>query len=312
MNVECAPIPNNRETLDLLLAVNHPEGVSPDVPKKDRSMTIPVPMSVVMPNFNGERDLPEAIESILGQSFRAYEFVIVDDFSSDDSWNIIRAFAGKDSRIIPLRNGDNKGISETLNNGLIRSRGKYIVRMDSDDVALPNRLRRLFDYMEDPGHGQVGVCGSYCLVIDAAGKPLGTKTFPLDDREIRHSFWRRNPIQHSASIIRRSCFDDCGFYDGRLVLAEDLDLWMRFGQKYELANIPEVLLKYRISDRSSIIAQQKKMLERSIRVRLDAAKKYGYRLTARARLSLAMTWLMRYLPPRIVLKIFMRSIHVKP
>jgi len=302
----------NRETLELLLTVKDSEGASPDVPRKERSMTTPVPISVVMPNFNGERDLPEAIESILGQSYRAYEFIIVDDFSSDDSWDIIRAFAGKDSRIILLRNDGNKGISETLNKGIIRSQGKYVVRMDSDDVALPDRLRKLYDYMEDPGHGKIGACGSYCVVIDEAGKPLGTKTFPLEDREIRHSFWRRNPIQHSASIIRRSCFDDCGLYDGRLVLAEDLDLWMRFGQKYELANIPEVLLKYRITDKSSIIAHQKKMLERSIRVRLDAAKKYGYRLTARARLSLAMTWLMRYLPARIVLKIFMRSIHVKP
>ena len=268
-------------------------------------------ISVVMPNFNGAKHLSEAIESILTQTFRDFELVIIDDCSSDESWDIIQVFAGKDDRILPLRNERNLKICGTLNRGLTFARGAYIVRMDSDDVARPDRLIRQLLFMGAPGHEGIGVSGSYCLVIDDEGRALGTKTFPLRDGEIRRSFWWRNPIQHSASIIRRACFDEFGAYDERLLLAEDLDLWMRFGQRYELANIPEVLLEYRVSDRSSIIADQKAMLKQSIRARWEGAHKYGYGMPARACLSIAATWMMRFLPSRIVLRVFMRTIHVK-
>jgi glycosyltransferase involved in cell wall biosynthesis len=268
-------------------------------------------ISVLMPNFNGAKHLSEAIESILAQTFRDFEFIIVDDCSSDESWDIIRNIAGKDDRILPLRNERNLGICGALNRGLTFTRGDYVVRMDSDDVARPDRLFRQAAFMGAPGHRGIGVCGSSCQVIDDAGLPLGIKTFPLGDREIKRSFFRRNPIQHSASIIRRACFDELGPYDERLLLAEDLDLWMRFGQRYELANLPEVLMDYRISDRSSIIAHQKAMLKQTIRARREGAHRYGYRMSGPAWLSLAATWMMQFLPSRIVSWLFMRAIHVK-
>ena len=272
----------------------------------------PPPISVLMPSFNGARYVAEAIQSIRDQTFRDYEFIIVDDHSTDGSWDIILSCARQDPRIVAVRNDRNLRICETLNRGLGLSQAPFIVRMDSDDVALPLRLARLHRFMSDPGNDAVGVCGSFCLVINEAGVPLGTKAFPVEDEEIRRSFWRRNPIQHSAAIIRRACFKDLGLYDGAYLLAEDLDLWMRFGRRWRLANIPEVLLKYRVSSTSSILAHQKEMMSQSIRVRRDGAIKYGYGLSWRARAGMATMALMRLLPPRLVFRIFMRSIRALP
>jgi len=265
-------------------------------------------ISVIMPNYNAGRFIAEAIESILGQTFQDFEFIIIDDGSTDDSWGIIQNYARKDARIIALKNETNLKICETLNRGLKIAKGGYIARMDSDDVALPERLEIQHQFMEKIENQAIGACGTFCLVIDESGKVLRKKEFPVENEQIKNAFWFRNPIQHSSAIIRKECFDAMGLYDENFVLVEDYDLWMRIGQKFKLHNIPEDCLKYRISGLNTILKKQRKILRAVVRLRLKAIREYGYEISIKGRISLVITWLMQFLPSRFVLFIFSLSI----
>ena len=124
-----------------------------------------------MPVYNAEKYLVESIESILNQSLKNFEFIIINDGSKDKSLGIIKKYAKKDKRIILLNNSRNLGLQKTLNKGLEVARGKYVARMDADDISLPKRLEIQFNYMED--HLEIFLVGSSAIVIDGNGNRLG-------------------------------------------------------------------------------------------------------------------------------------------
>lgn len=270
-------------------------------------------VTVLMANWNTEKYVRQAIESILNQTYKNLEFIIVDDCSSDGSLAILEALASKDSRIKVLRNEENLKICKTLNKGEAEARGVYIVRMDHDDIALPNRIERQVAFMERSENANVGVCGSFVEIIDENGKSQGEKKFPQSNEEVREAFWFQNPIQHSSAIIRKKCFEEFGGYDPDFVYAEDLELWLRFGQKYELRNISEVLLQYRVHGTNKILTSQKTMIKNAMRARSLAHKKYGYRVPKGATISNIITFVTLFLPSRMVYWIFtkLRAHHVQ-
>lgn len=270
-------------------------------------------VSVLMANWNTEKYVRLAVESILHQTYRNLEFIIVDDCSSDASVKILEELASKDSRIIILRNDVNSKICKTLNKGEEQAKGEYIVRMDHDDIALPNRIETQVSFMERPENEHVGVCGSFVEIIDENGNLQGEKKFPETNEDIREAFWFQNPIQHSSAIIRKQCFDEFGGYDPDFVYAEDLELWLRFGQKYALRNIPEVLLQYRVHGTNKILTSQKTMIKNAMRARSLAHKKYGYKVPKGAALSNFVTFVTLFLPSRMVYWIFskLRARHVQ-
>jgi glycosyltransferase involved in cell wall biosynthesis len=198
--------------------------------------------------YNGERYLREAIDSILNQTFRDFEFIIVDDGSTDSSPEIIRAY--DDERIRLIRNERNVGLTASLNEGLDQSRGEYVARMDCDDVSLPERLARQVAFMDArPG---VGASSTWALDIDAEGNVLRRRK-TLTGAQLDNFYWR-TPLIHPSAIIRFSQFKDLR-YDERIRYAQDYDLWLRIKERSNLANLAECLLLYRVHDESITGAQ---------------------------------------------------------
>ena len=200
-------------------------------------------VSVVMAVCNVERFLAEAIESILGQNFTDFEFVIADFGSTDNSKAIIARYAARDPRvefheILPF------GLVEARNTACSLAQGRYFAMMDGDDVALPDRLSLEVAFMEK--HPEVGLVGGATEWIDASGRTLGVHDFPTEDREIRFALAVRCPFSHASVMLRREAFRLVGGYRPVFLQAEDYDLWLRIADHFQVANLEQTVLKYRI------------------------------------------------------------------
>jgi glycosyltransferase involved in cell wall biosynthesis len=198
-------------------------------------------VSVIMPVYNTAEYLVEAIESILSQSLRDFEFIIIDDGSTDASGEILGRYKDIDSRIRVERQ-ENSGIVMALNKGMKMATGKYIARMDSDDISLPERLARQVAFMES--HPEVGVCGTACRLFGGSAGVSWTTTDP-EEIKSRLLFWPC--MSHPTVMMRRDVVvKENLYYKPDFKMAEDYELWVRFSQYAQLANLPEVLLLYRI------------------------------------------------------------------
>jgi len=190
-----------------------------------------------MPVFNGEVYLKEAIESILHQTFTNFEFIIINDGSTDRTEDIILSY--KDKRIKYIKNKENLKIVRTLNKGIAVSKGAYIARMDADDISMPDRFARQVDYMES--FPKIDVCGCYTKVI--GGIPYCQK-FPIDSDSIKAALIFYTSLPHPALMIRSTFFKNKK-YDEGFQNAEDYRLWSLGIKDSHYHNIPDVLLHYR-------------------------------------------------------------------
>ncbi len=199
-------------------------------------------VTVLMPVYNGQKSLRQAIDSILNQTYKNFEFLIINDGSSDESELIIRSYS--DKRIRLINNERNIKLISTLNKGLELARGEYIVRMDCDDISLPHRIQTQVDFMDN--NPEVGVCGSW-IKLFGKGKPRVIKHYSSKD-DIKCSFLFLGSLAHPSVIIRKSMFAKYGLqYSGEYIHVEDFELWSRCCFLFPMANIPEVLLLYRIN-----------------------------------------------------------------
>src|SRR5260370_12285217 len=160
-------------------------------------MNSPATVSVVMSVFNGQAFLSEAIESILGQTLREFEFLVIDDGSTDKTSEILAEYVNRDERIRVLRH-ENKGRAASLNVGIGLATGKYIARMDADDVALPYRLAEQMEFMER--HPEVGLLRGAIELLSATGRAIKTSQPPLQDTEINSLILRYNPMFHPTHV----------------------------------------------------------------------------------------------------------------
>jgi glycosyltransferase involved in cell wall biosynthesis len=200
-------------------------------------------ISVVMPMRNASRFLNESIASIRTQSFANLEFLILDDASTDDSLVIAGLHARVDPRIriLPL---SPSGVAGALNQGISAARGRFIARMDADDVALPDRLAQQLAAMEaDPS---LAALGSNVATIDVGGTITGRSDVPPTD--LRAALLRENCMVHSSVMLRRAELLAAGGYRTQFRLCEDYDLWLRLSEQYELRNLPDILMHYRHHD----------------------------------------------------------------
>jgi hypothetical protein len=206
-------------------------------------MTIPK-VSVVMSVFNGERFLAEAVESILNQSFRDFEFIAINDGSTDGSGAILESYQKKDSRL-RVHHQPNKGLVESLNLGCSLAQGQYIARMDADDIAIRDRLQWQIDFMEI--HPEIGLLGGGVEYIDVNGRVFDSYKHPVDDQAIRSALYEaEGAFCHPAIVMRKAVLISAGGYRKPFLDAEDLDLWLRMAKCSQLANLDRVVLKYRV------------------------------------------------------------------
>lgn len=200
-------------------------------------------VSVVMSVFNGQAYLSEAIESILAQSLREFEFLIIDDGSTDRTGEIVAEYAKHDARIRLIRQ-QNNGRATSLNAGIALARSNYIARMDADDIALPHRLQQQVEFMDH--NSDVGLLGGAYELINAKGETLSLIRPPLADPDIRSLVLQYNPMCHPTVLMRKQVALAAGGYRRALLDADDYDLWVRMSERTLLANLKEPVLRYRL------------------------------------------------------------------
>jgi len=193
---------------------------------------------------NGANYLPPAVESILAQSLVDFEFIIIDDGSDDGvTLPMLRQYAARDSRIRLIAR-PNKGLTQSLNEGLALAGGEFIARMDGDDIALPDRLRLQRDFLI--ANPRVVLLGGAYELIDEASRPIRIWRPPADDATLQKQCLEgTTPICHPLAMMRADAVRQVGGYDESFDAAQDLDLWLRLGEVGQLACLPDVLLRYR-------------------------------------------------------------------
>ena len=231
-------------------------------------------VNVLMPVCNAERYIAEAVESILAQTFSDFEFIIVDDGSTDGSAGILGRYGKQDTRI-RLISRPNTGIVGALNDGLSQAGGKYVARMDADDRCRPDRLALQVEYLET--HSEIVVLGSYASMIDPDGRLLCPEVkVPLGHEEIEANHLRGlQTIFHPAAMIRANALKQIGGYRNGYCPAEDLDLWLRLGEVGRLANLPARLFTWRRTFSGVVFTTQHKQGEVLSRILREAWQRRG-------------------------------------
>ncbi|MCS5420483.1 MULTISPECIES: glycosyltransferase family 2 protein [Psychrilyobacter] len=217
-------------------------------------------VTVLMPVYNAGEFLREAMDSILNQTYEEFEFLIINDGSTDSSVNIIESY--EDERIKLVHNTENMGLIKTLNKGIEIARGKYIVRMDADDIAETNRIETQVNFMES--NDDVAVAGSNGVIF-LSDKPMIKKPtdFPIRYTEIRCRLLFESPIMHPAVIMRKNVLLENNYrYRDEYKDTEDYGLWVEIAKDHKIVNIPKKLLRYRIVSSSMTNQALKKMSDR--------------------------------------------------
>lgn len=232
-------------------------------------------VSVVMSVFNKDRYLHKAIESILGQTFRDFEFIIVNDASSDKTLPIIRSYMRKDKRIRLINNDHNLKIAHSLNIGISNALADLIARMDADDIALPQRLENQYLFLKK--HPAVAIVGTNILIIDENEKEIWKRGYPTRSRDIKKIMFRYSPFAHPTVMFRKKIFQEFGGYDPRMIPCEDIDFWFKIGAKYNFGNIPKTLLKYTLSSASGSHYNLRDTELLGFKIKINAIRKLSFR-----------------------------------
>lgn len=202
-------------------------------------------ISVIMPVFNGEKHLNEAVDSILDQTFKDFEFIIINDGSVDNTSKILDSYSDGRIRLVQR---ENRGFAYSLNEAIQLAEGKYIARMDADDVALENRLRLQYEFMES--HSGVDILGGQADIIDEYGRLIGEMRKPASWPNISEYIKYACPLCHPTYFVREHVYDIIKGYRN-IPPVEDYDFLFRaFEKGCVMRNLPEKILKYRKTNNS--------------------------------------------------------------
>ena len=203
-------------------------------------------LTVLMSVYNGEKYLREAVDSILSQTFRDFEFLIINDGSSDGTAQILESY--DDPRMRIVYNEENIGLTRSLNKGLKLARGEYIARMDADDISLPERLEKQVEFLD--AHPEVGVLGTWVEVIDGegtVGQVWRSPQVPTSPALLNWTLMFHNCLPHPSAMMRLRVIEGMGGYDPEIRYAQDYDLWARASLITDLTNLSQVLLRRRVA-----------------------------------------------------------------
>jgi glycosyltransferase involved in cell wall biosynthesis len=232
-------------------------------------------VSVIMSVYNAEQYLAQAIESILEQSYSNFEFIILNDGSTDNSHDIVKKYAAKDKRI-QLISRPNKGLIASLNEGLDEARGDFIARQDADDISLPERLQAQVDFLQN--HPEIGLLGTNIEVINEKGDKVSKKVANVDfltspdDLKLAEVF--SNQFAH-GSIMVKSALLKTSLYDRDYKHAEDFELWSRISHHSQIANLKEPLYLWRLHQSGVTSANTSEMTSKAMAI---AGREFDYYL----------------------------------
>lgn len=268
-------------------------------------------ISVVMPVYNAGRFLHQSIQSILDQTYPNFEFILVNDASTDDTADILRDYAQHDSRITIITNEVNLGVSQSVKRAMRIAKGAYIARMDADDISYPKRLEKQLKHLQK--HKDLVAVGAQCITIDESGRRIGEKTFPLTHREIYEYIFRFIPMQQPTMMIARHRLPKYfTFYNDSFRTAEEVELMFKLFTYGKLENLPDTLLKYRIHKSNTSFKSVKKTFYNTLLSRMQAVYEYGYRPSATGIAVTAMqTAVVLSLPEPVIMFLYSALRHVK-
>jgi glycosyltransferase involved in cell wall biosynthesis len=205
-------------------------------------------VSVILPVYNGERYLAESIESVLSQTYTAYEIVVVNDGSQDGSMEIVKRYIG--SGRIKYVEQTNQGVANARNTGIFHSSGEFIALLDQDDAWLPDKLEKQIDFMD--AHPEVALLHARVACIDGEGRPISCRGWIYVGEEV-HGYCAEqllsgNKIAPLTVLIRRACLGKVGVFNQSCAPADDWDLWLRIAVRFPLGFLDSVVAKYRVHD----------------------------------------------------------------
>jgi len=239
--------------------------------------------------YNGAKYLEQSLQSILGQTLKDWELVVIDDGSTDATPEILDHWS-KDKRVKIITNESNLGLTKSLNLGLRECFGKYVARWDGDDVCDPERLQKQYEFME--ANPELALCGSQGWYLDEKGERIKEKNLPVDYDAIQAKLLFNNQFIHSSLFIRRSVIEQEGFYNESFKTSQDYELVLRLAKKYPVMNLTERLVDWRVG-KNSLSWSSKRQEWDAIRARWWAITKYGYaKLSGLYHIILRLIWLL--------------------
>ncbi len=261
-------------------------------------------ISIIMPVYNTVSFLPAALQSIQKQTHKNWELIVIDDHSTDGSWEILQRFAKKDSRIKAIRNQKNRGVSYTANKAIKLAQSHFIARMDSDDIASPTRLAVQLKYLVK--HPEIVAVGGQCDVINEFGQVIGHKRFPTKPSQVSKMLFSFASVQQPTMMVNTMLLPK-GFhwYEDGLATAEEHELLFRLLQHGQIANMPDKLLSYRMHSKNISSRHPKKDFWQIARARWNAVFKHGYKPNLQGLVStLAQATLVISLPESVLYKLY--------
>ena len=202
-------------------------------------------VSVLMSVYNGDPYLHEAIESIINQTFTDFEFIIINDGSTDKTSRIIKEYLQKDSRIVLIEQ-ENMGLTKSLNKGIYYSKGKYIARQDVDDISLPNRLSKQIDFLEN--NNNIVMVGSYSYLFEENKKIIhSNNSIATNSIDLKKKLPHENQFNHGSVLFHKRTIKNIGGYREQFKYCQDYDLWLRVIHNYDVSNMTSYLYKQRLN-----------------------------------------------------------------
>lgn len=232
-------------------------------------------LSVVMAVYNQAETLPQAARSILEQSFSDFQFIVVDDHSTDETVLILRRLAKNDRRIKVISNSSHLGLTKSLNLGWRSAKTRFIARMDADDIALPKRLKKQREYLLN--HPKIALLGTGAYLVNEDGQRAGVKLLPQSGEKIRRIILSYCPFIHPTWMLPKNILAEFDGYDESFPYAQDYELALRIVSRHPTANLPEPLVYYRVNSPGAISLKRLKQQEiLALKARWWAITKHGY------------------------------------
>lgn len=232
--------------------------------------------SIVIPVHNGEKYIKESIDSCLEQTYKNIEVIVVDDKSEDNTLNILKNY-GNRITVIPVEKQN--GLGNVINIGIRKSKGRYIARMDADDIMYPTRIEKQVEYLES--HPSCVAVGGQIDIIDENGDITGHREYAVEDKDIKKNLFLFQPFAHPAVTLRRATLEEIGLYPENMWKVEDVKLFLILSTKGEFHNLEDTVLKYRMTFKTE---SQSKMLDhfkKTNDIRNWAVKELGIKPTVR-------------------------------
>jgi glycosyltransferase involved in cell wall biosynthesis len=254
-------------------------------------------VSIILPTYNRELYIKRAIDSVLNQTYRNIELIVIDDSSSDNTFQIISEIARKDSRVIILKNKENLGLVKNLNKGIELAKGKYVARLDDDDFWSDfKKIEKQVFFLEK--NKDYGLVGGGMIKIDAKNNERARCLFPEKDKDIRKIILLYNPFVHTSVVFRKDVFNKVGGYDERFLYFEDWDLWMKIGKVSKFYNFQDYFVSYLDHEYDNPSHYRNLKIRRNISLGLELRRKYrkDYPGFKRAILLCFMSYFYSFLP----------------